>query len=259
MLCRGLWSLQVQHFMVTYLEHLQMLEYCLQHYTCSKKARWSQRIHANSALKQPIQSAGMSATFTQPLSWSAFKSLPYYRWEGHELDPLERCSGNMIHDSFKFVRRLIQKYPEIFFGKQLVKLSTLTNPLTNPLKRQRTSTYNEFLWIPVFPAMSPLQWVSLFRKPIDVPMFLQDEVNCVGAAVTASLCPLSHELIPWDFTVRPKPPHPRARYSGHFWKREVEIYMWVMWGIYIYIIWMKLNNKYQIDGHPCHHQEWKLR
>ena len=81
-------------------------------------------------------------------------------------------------------------------------------------KRQRTSTYNEFLWIPLFPAMSPLQWVSLFRKPIDVPMFLQDEVNCVGAAVTASLCPLSHELIPWDFTVRPKPPHPRARYSG---------------------------------------------
>ena len=67
----------------------------------------------------------------------------------------------------------------------------------------------------------------------------QDEVNCVGAALTASLCPLSHELIPWDFTVRPKPPHPRARYSGHFWKREVEIYMWVMWGkknIYICIL-----------------------
>ena len=134
--------------------------------------------------------------------------------KGTNLTLLKDAVENMIHDSFKFVRRLIQKYPEIFFGKQLVKLSTLTNPLTNPLKRQRTSTYNEFLWIPVFPAMSPLQWVSLFRKPIDVPMFLQDEVNCAGAAVTASLCPLSHELIPWDFTVRPKPPHPRARYSG---------------------------------------------
>ena len=99
-----------------------------------KESSVESRIHANSALKQPIQSAGMSATFTQPLSWSAFKSLPYYRCEGHDLTLLKDAVENMIHDSFKFVRRLIQKYPEIFFGKQLVKLSTLTNPLTNPLK-----------------------------------------------------------------------------------------------------------------------------